>query len=80
MSSSKNHGAVPEKSYYSMTDAAEIAGCKPHDLLHYAAQSKISLLAGVPDWVEIRIYDAMENSVSEPFLLKPDLLVLSQSQ
>lgn len=80
MSSSKSHGAVPEKSYYSLIDAAAIAECKPHDLLHFAAQSKISLLAGVPDWVEIRIYDAMQNSISEPFLLKPDLLVLSQSQ
>lgn len=80
MTNSKSHGAVPERSYYSLIDAAAIAGCKPHDLLHYAAQSRISLLAGVPDWVEIRIYDAMQNSISEPFLLKPDLLVLSQSQ
>lgn len=33
MTNSKNHGAVPEKSYYSPIDAAEITVCKPHDLL-----------------------------------------------
>lgn len=80
MSSAKSQGAMPEKTYYSLEDAAVIAGCSPKDLLHYAVQRKISLLIGVPDWVDIRIYDETANAVSEPFLLKPQLLVLTQSQ
>lgn len=68
-----------EKSHYSLAEAAEIAKCKPNDLLHYAAQMKITLLVGVPDWVDVRIYDETTNSDTEAFLMSPQLLVLAQS-
>ena len=69
----------PDKTHYALAEAAELAKCKPLDLLHYAAQRKITLLVGVPDWVEVRIYDETTNSDTEPFLISPQLLVLSQS-
>ena len=68
-----------DKSHYSLEEAAEVAKCRPGDLLHYAAQRKISLLVGVPDWVDVRIYDETTNSDTEPFLMSPELLVLAQS-
>ena len=80
MSKSNHRGALPEKSYYALVDAAEIAGCKPCDLLHCAVLGSLELLVGVPDGVAVRVYDEQANSVREPFLLKPVLLVLSQSQ
>ena len=71
---------TPAKSYYRLAEAAEIAGCKPGDLLHSAVQGRVELLVGVPDGVAVRVYDEQANSFREPFLLKPVLLVLSQSQ
>ena len=68
-----------DKSLYSLEEAAEFAKCKPADLLRYAAQKKIKLLVGVPDWVDVRVYDETTNTDIEPFLMAPELLVLSQS-
>lgn len=67
------------KSHYSLVEAAELAKCKPTDLLHYAVQRKISLLVGVPDWADVRVYDETTNSDVDPFLMTPQLLVLAQS-
>lgn len=70
---------LPNKTYYSLADAADVLDCKPSDLLNYAVQGKIVLLTGVPDWCDVRIYDELTNSESDPFLMTPQLLVLTRS-
>lgn len=70
---------LPNKTHYTLADAAEIVHCKPSDLLHFAVQGKIALLTGVPDWVDVRVYDEESNSETDPFLMTPQLLVLAQS-
>jgi prophage regulatory protein len=67
------------KSHYPLREAAELAKCKPEDLLHYAVQRKIALLVGVPDWVDVRVYDGTTNLDVAPFLMTPQLFVLAQS-
>jgi prophage regulatory protein len=67
------------KTHYSLAEAAELAKCKPGDLLHQGVQRNIKLLVGVPDWVDIRVYDELTKADVEPFLITPQLLVLSQS-
>jgi prophage regulatory protein len=69
----------PDRSHYPLAEAAELAKCKPSDLLHFGVQKQISLLVGVPDWVDLRVYDDSTRSDFEPFLLAPQLLVLLQT-
>lgn len=70
---------LQEKSHYSLAEAAELATCKPLDLLHYAVQGKIFLLTGVPDGIDFRTYDEFTNEIGIPFLMKPQLLTVMQS-
>ena len=65
--------------YYSLSDAAKIAKCRPVDLLHCAVQGKLTLLVGVPDFVVIRVFDDTTQSDIEPFLIVPQLLAVTQS-
>lgn len=71
---------LPDKTHYSLTEAAEFARCKPSDLLHYAVQTKITLYVGVPEWVNLRVCDLWEMCDIDPFLnIQPQLLALDQS-
>lgn len=80
MSKIKPGDALPHKSYYPLEEAATMAGCKVSDLVHYAVQNKTSLLIGVPDWVSLKVYDENNRTLSEPFVLLPQLLCLSSAQ
>lgn len=66
----------PNKTYYTLADAAERAQCESSDLIDYASQRLIPLLVGVPDWVDILVYDASTEEDIAPFLMSPELLVL----
>ena len=66
------------KSHYSLAEAAEIAKCKPMDFLHDAIQRKIILHVGVPDRVDVRVYDELSKSIIPAFLITPQLLSLGQ--
>lgn len=68
------------KTHYPLAEAAELAKCKPSDLLHQGVQNNITLLVGVPDWVDVRVYDGLTKVDDEPFLFIPELLALSQPQ
>lgn len=70
---------LPDKTHYSLAEAAERIQCKPNDLLHYAVQNLITLYVGVPDRVVLRIYDDWTKQDFEPFLWTPQLLALEQS-
>jgi predicted DNA-binding transcriptional regulator AlpA len=67
------------KSHYSLAEAAELAKCKPADLLHFAVHRKLVLLVGVPEDASVGVFDETLNAEFEPFLLRPQLLALSQS-
>jgi predicted DNA-binding transcriptional regulator AlpA len=67
------------KSHHSLAEAAELAKCKPADLLHFAVHRKLVLLVGVPEDFTVRIFDERSNTDFEPFLMRPQLLALSQS-
>lgn len=67
------------KSHYSLNEAADLLNCKVRDLIHLAVQEKITLLAGVPDNVRFRTFDASADLIEPPALLEPQLLVLRQS-
>jgi len=54
-----------------------MAGCTVSDLVHYGGQSRISLVIGVPDRTNLRVYDGYSGEFSEPFVLLPQLLALS---
>jgi prophage regulatory protein len=75
----KQGEALPHKSFYPLEEAATVAGCKVRDLVHYAGQSRISMLIGVPDGVTLRVYDESTRELSEPFVLSPQLLCLLSS-
>ena len=75
---------LPPRSYYKYNEAVEFAKSNypdlPHfDLLNYATQNKISLLTGVPDNVELSVYDDETKKTSPAFLMKPQLLALLQT-
>jgi len=70
---------LPDKTHYSLTEAAERLQCKPSDLLHFAVQKLITLYVGVPDRVVLRIYDDWTKQDFAPFLGRPQLLALEQS-
>jgi len=72
--------ALPNRSFYPLGEAAAFAGCSMLDLVHYAVQDRISLLTGVPDWVSLKVYDENNRTLSEPFVLLPQLLCLSSAQ
>lgn len=67
------------KSHYSLNEAADLLNCKVRDLIHLAVQEKVTLLAGVPDNVRFRTFDASADLIEPPALLEPQLLVLRQS-
>lgn len=68
-----------EKSHYSLEEAADLLKCKIRDLIHLGVLEKITLLAGVPDNIRFRTYDASADLVEKPALLEPQLLVLRPS-
>ncbi len=71
---------LPDKTHYSLAEAAERIQCKPNDLLHYAVQKLLTLYVGVPDRVVLRIYDEWtKQDVAPSFLGRPQLLALEQS-
>ena len=70
---------LPEKTHYSLAEAAERIQCKPNDLLHYGVQKLITLYVGVPDRVDLRIYDEWTKQDIDAFLGRPQLLALEQS-
>jgi len=70
---------LPDKTHYSLAEAAERINCKPTDLLHYGAHKLITLYVGVPDRVILRIHDEWTKQDFEPFLGRPQLLALEQS-
>ena len=72
--------ALPNRSFYPLGEAAAFAGCSMLDLVHYAVQDRISLLTGVPDLVSLKVYDENNHTLSEPFVLLPQLLCLSSAQ
>jgi|GEM_PF-6773728 len=53
---------LPDKTHYSLAEAAERINCKPTDLLHYGAHKLITLYVGVPDRVILRIHDECVNA------------------
>lgn len=66
------------RTYYSLDAAAEIAGCKAVDLLHFAVQKKCEIMFAIPDFIELRVFIQDENICEPPFIgLQPRLLVLS---
>ena len=67
------------KSYLSLTEAAEVAGCSTVDLLHLAVQGRLALLVSLPDDVEVKIFAESNGKLYAPFLRTPHLLVLNQS-
>ncbi len=70
---------LPEKTHYSLAEVAERIQCKPNDLLHYGVQKLITLYVGVPDQVDLRIYDEWTKQDIDAFLGRPQLLALEQS-
>lgn len=80
MSKMKPGDSLPNRSCYSLEEAGALAGCTTRDLGHYAVQGKISLMTGVPDWVSVKVYDETVKELQDPFLLTPQLLVLSPAQ
>lgn len=69
----------PDKTHCTLDDAAGRLSCSPRDLLHLAVQRKVTLLIGIPDRIEVRVFDGHTNTIYPPFLQQPDLLALSQS-
>lgn len=69
----------PDKTHHTLEDAAGQLSCSPGDVLHLAVQRKVTLLIGVPDRIEVRVFDGHTNAIYPPFLQQPDLLALSQS-
>ena len=66
------------RTYYSLDAAAEIAGCKAVDLLHFAVQKKCEIMFAIPDFIELRVFIQDENISEPPFIgLQPRFLVLS---
>ncbi len=66
------------RTYYSLDAAAEIAGCKAVDLLHFAVQKKCEIMFAIPDFIELRVFIQDENLSEPPFIgLQPRFLVLS---
>lgn len=67
---------IQPKIYHSLAEAAELAGCRPADLLHYAVQGRIVLLVRVPQGIELRTYDTSTSITRPPFLMAPEFLSL----
>lgn len=66
------------RTYYSLDAAAEIAGCKAVDLLHFAVQKKCEIMFAIPDFIELRVFIQDENISEPPFIgQQPRFLVLS---
>lgn len=70
---------LPDKTHYTLNDAAELLSCSPGDVLHLAVQRKLTLLIGRPDRIDVRVFEEQANKTYPPFLQQPDLLALSQS-
>jgi len=76
---------IKKANHYSLLDASNIANCKQEDLLHLASQRKLTLVTHIPKNIVLRSYNEMPSNVqvtkknSEPYLVKPDFLILLQS-
>lgn len=77
--SSLGNDLIPARTLLPLAEAAALANCKPQDLLHLAVRRRITLLAALPNGIDLRTYDDVTKKVGTPFLMKPQLLALRQS-
>lgn len=76
----KPGGSLPQSSFYTLEEAAKLTGSTVSDLVHYAGQSRISLVIGVPDGVALLVCEESTRKHSAPISLSPQMLSLSANQ